>query len=142
MVQQVAHTSWLMYEYTSLERLYEAGAAVPKPISSAENALLMGYCGDENTGGAGAQRESRSTQMKPSRCSTRVLRNIELMLQNGMIHGDLSAYNILYWEGEITLIDFPQVTDSAQQFAGVPDLAARHHARVRILRRSGRRQRS
>ena len=40
------------------------------------------------------------------------MRNIEIMLVNGMIHGDLSAYNILYWEGEITLIDFPQVTDS------------------------------
>ena len=41
--QQVAHTSWLMYEYTTLERLYAAGAAVPQPIASAENALLMGY---------------------------------------------------------------------------------------------------
>jgi RIO kinase 1 len=28
-----------------------------------------------------------------------------------MIHGDLSAYNILYWEGKVTLIDFPQVTN-------------------------------
>jgi RIO kinase 1 len=33
------------------------------------------------------------------------------MLQDGWIHGDLSAYNILYWEDGITLIDFPQVTD-------------------------------
>jgi RIO kinase 1 len=41
-----------------------------------------------------------------------VLRNIELMLQRDMIHGDLSAYNILYWQGQITLIDFPQVTNS------------------------------
>ena len=40
------------------------------------------------------------------------MRNVELMLANGMIHGDLSAYNILYWEGKITLIDFPQVSDS------------------------------
>ena len=40
-----------------------------------------------------------------------VLRNIELMLRHELIHGDLSAYNILYWAGEITLIDFPQVTN-------------------------------
>jgi RIO kinase 1 len=40
-----------------------------------------------------------------------VLRNIDLMLQHDLIHGDLSAYNILYWEGEITLIDFPQVVN-------------------------------
>ena len=33
------------------------------------------------------------------------------MLSLDMIHGDLSAYNILYWDGEITLIDFPQVVN-------------------------------
>jgi serine/threonine-protein kinase RIO1 len=31
------------------------------------------------------------------------------MLKHERIHGDLSAYNILYWDGDITLIDFPQV---------------------------------
>ena len=41
-----------------------------------------------------------------------VLRNIDLLLEHGMIYGDLSAYNILYWEGRIILIDFPQVTSS------------------------------
>jgi RIO kinase 1 len=45
-----------------------------------------------------------------------VLRNLDLMLQHGLIHGDLSAYNILYWKpngqpAEITLIDFPQVVN-------------------------------
>jgi RIO kinase 1 len=39
----------------------------------------------------------------------RVIRNIDLMLAHDRIHGDLSAYNILYWNGDITLIDFPQV---------------------------------
>ena len=33
------------------------------------------------------------------------------MLQRDLIHGDLSAYNILYWQGSITLIDFPQVVN-------------------------------
>jgi RIO kinase 1 len=39
----------------------------------------------------------------------RVVRNLDLLLANHRIHGDLSAYNILYWDGDITLIDFPQV---------------------------------
>jgi hypothetical protein len=39
----------------------------------------------------------------------RVVRNIDIMLTHNRIHGDLSAYNILYWEGDIKLIDFPQV---------------------------------
>ena len=33
-----------------------------------------------------------------------------LMLSMGIVHGDLSAYNILYWDGKITFIDFPQVS--------------------------------
>ncbi len=33
------------------------------------------------------------------------------MLVNHRVHGDLSAYNILYYEGKISLIDFPQVID-------------------------------
>lgn len=109
--QQVAHTSWLMYEYSSLERLYNAGAAVPRPISSAENALLMGYCGDAKLA-APALSEIALDADEAKPLFLEVLRNIEIMLQNSIIHGDLSAYNILYWEGEITLIDFPQVTDT------------------------------
>lgn len=38
----------------------------------------------------------------------RVLENIEIILANDRVHGDQSAYNILYWDGEITIIDFPQ----------------------------------
>lgn len=109
--QQVAHTSWLMYEYQTLERLYTAGASVPQPISSAENALLMGYCGDAQLA-APALSEITLDRDEAKPLFFDALRNIELMLQNGMIHGDLSAYNILYWDGAITLIDFPQVTDS------------------------------
>jgi RIO kinase 1 len=38
----------------------------------------------------------------------RVMRNVAIMLEHGRIHGDLSAYNILYRQGDIWLIDFPQ----------------------------------
>ena len=38
-------------------------------------------------------------------------RNIELALLHGRIHGDLSAYNVLYWQGAVTLIDFAQAVD-------------------------------
>ena len=48
------------------------------------------------------------------RSSTEVLRNVELMLTTKLVHGDLSAFNILYWEGDVTLIDFPQVVDSKE----------------------------
>ena len=38
----------------------------------------------------------------------RLLWHVELMLKHNRIHSDLSAYNILYWEGKAVVIDFPQ----------------------------------
>ncbi len=109
--QQVAHTSWLMYEYTTLEKLFQAGAAVPKPFGVGENAILMSFCGDERLG-APALNETAIETDEAEPLFRETLRNVEIMLKHDLIHGDLSAYNILYWEGEITLIDFPQVTNS------------------------------
>ncbi len=108
---QVEHTSWLMYEFTTLQRLHAAGASVPAPVATAENAILMGYVGDAQRA-APTLHETTIPAEEASTIFAEVMRNIELMLELGIIHGDLSAYNILYWEGAITLIDFPQVTDS------------------------------
>lgn len=108
---QAAHTSWLMHEYVTLEHLHAAGAAVPKPYAAGENAILMGYCGEAYRAAPTLIEVSlEHDEAEPLYYET--LRNITLMLEQGFIHGDLSAYNILYWEGAITLIDFPQVTNS------------------------------
>jgi RIO kinase 1 len=108
---QLTHVSWLMHEYITLERLYKLGAAVPKPMGVGENAILMGYVGDRSRPAPVLHGVALAPDEAVTLCDE-VLRNIELMLAHGMIHGDLSAYNILYWEGKITLIDFPQVTMS------------------------------
>lgn len=107
---QASHTSWLMYEYTALQRLYDAGAAVPQPIASSDNAILMSYHGDVHMP-APTLNSVRLEADEVEPLFKEVLRNVELMLQHDLIHGDLSAYNILYWAGQITLIDFPQVTN-------------------------------
>lgn len=108
--QQVQHTSWLMHEYAILARLHQAGGAVPRPYAASENAILMSYLGDERQA---APTLSSVRLKRDEACSLfqEAMRNVELMLQHGVIHGDLSAYNILYWQGQLTLIDFPQVTD-------------------------------
>ncbi|MBE2196427.1 MAG: hypothetical protein IAE83_19800 [Anaerolinea sp.] len=108
--QEVAHTSWLMYEYVTLEKLHQAGADVPKPIVANENAILMSYCGDEHTA-APTLSEIQLDYDEALPIFNRVLRNLEIMVKHDVIHGDLSAYNILYWEGSITFIDFPQVVN-------------------------------
>jgi RIO kinase 1 len=105
----VQHTSWLMYEYNTLAMLRQAGADVPKVYASAENAILMEYIGDEDRA-APTLSEVQLTPEQARPLFGNVLRNIELMLRHDRIHGDLSAYNILYWQARAVLIDFPQVT--------------------------------
>ena len=110
---QAAHTSWLMYEFTAMEQLYEAGGAVPRPIAPSPNAILMSYHGDERMA-APTLNTVRLERDEAEELFREVMRNVDLMLQHDLVHGDLSAFNILYWApdgppGEITLIDFPQV---------------------------------
>lgn len=108
--QAMSHTSWLMYEYRTLRDLYDAGASVPEPHGVSENAILMDYIGDEY-GPAPTLSEVAIAPEEVEQLFAEVMRNIDIMLQQGIIHGDLSAYNILYWDGEIVLIDFPQVVN-------------------------------
>jgi RIO kinase 1 len=107
--QQMAHTSWLMYEFNTLQKLHEAGASVPKAYANGMNALLMTYVGDEDMP-APPLSEVVLEVDEAHELFADAMRNIEIMLSHGMVHGDLSAYNILYWDRQITLIDFPQVS--------------------------------
>jgi len=106
--EELRHTSWIAYELKTLEILYAAGADVPKPYTLEKNAILMEYIGDDSR--AAPTLNSVTLDRDEARpLFDRVIRNVDLLLSNERIHGDLSAYNILYWDGGITLIDFPQV---------------------------------
>ena len=107
---QVQHTSWLMHEYTTLERLHKVNIAVPLPIAASDNAILMSYVGSR-TGAAPTLSEVGLRPDEATGLFRSVVRSMETMLREGVIHGDLSAYNLLYWEGRIHFIDFPQVTN-------------------------------
>lgn len=110
---ELLHTSWLEHEYLTLEILHKAGADVPVPYTRGNNAILMGYIGDPDLP-APTLNTVELAHTEARQLFERVLHNIELMLVNDRIHGDLSAFNILYWDGEITLIDFPQAMQPDQ----------------------------
>ena len=106
--EELRHQSWIAYEFQTLEILHTADADVPKPHAMEKNAILMDYIGDFGN----AAPTLNSVSLDPDETQPlfeRVIWNIDLLLSNQRIHGDLSAYNILYWDGDITLIDFPQV---------------------------------
>jgi RIO kinase 1 len=107
---ELMHTSWISHEFKTMQIIHAAGADVPIPFAMDNNAILMGYIGGENrTAPTLNEINLDPHEIKP--LFDRVIRNVEIMLANNRIHGDLSAYNILYWKGEITLIDFPQAID-------------------------------
>jgi len=106
--EELRHQSWIAYEYQTLEMLHAAGADVPRPYAMEKNAILMDYIGEFGS----AAPTLNSVTLEPEEVRPlyeRVIHNIDLMLSSQRIHGDLSAYNILYWDGDIALIDFPQV---------------------------------
>jgi RIO kinase 1 len=106
--EQIRHKSWIAYEFQTLKTLYAAGADVPRPYEMSENAILMGYIGNELSAAPTLNTVTLDTGEARLIYSS-LLNNIEIMLEHGIVHGDLSAYNVLYWDGNITVIDFPQV---------------------------------
>ncbi len=106
--EELRHTSWIAHEFTTLQNLRAAGADVPAAYAMTKNAILMGYVGDLD-GSAPALSEISLDRDEARQLFDRVISNIDILLGANRIHGDLSAYNILYWDGDITLIDFPQV---------------------------------
>jgi RIO kinase 1 len=111
--KELLHTSWLEHEFNTLKLLHAAGADVPQPLACDNNAMLMGYIGDEQVP-APTLNSVHLPRDEARFLYKRVLRNIKIMLSGNRVHGDLSAFNILYWDGKITLIDFPQAVDPAQ----------------------------
>lgn len=106
--RKVMHTSWIEHEYLAMQKLYAAGADIPRPYALGGNAILMEYIG----GDVIAAPALSTVSLEEAEARTlfeRSLHNIELMLSLGLVHGDFSAYNILYWEGRIWVIDFPQI---------------------------------
>jgi RIO kinase 1 len=108
--RRVETESWIDHEYQALRALYEAGADVPKPLALGENAMLMEYVGDGDWA-APALHEVSLTPDEAPRLFDRLIKNVALFLGCDHIHGDLSAYNVLYWEGNVKVIDFPQTVD-------------------------------
>ena len=111
--QEMVHNSWLEHEFQTLKLLYEAGVDVPRPVSHGNNTILMEYLGDAGLPAPALQ----AVRLEADEVRTlfeRLMQNVELMLANRRIHGDLSAFNVLYWQGDIRLIDFPQAVAPAE----------------------------
>jgi RIO kinase 1 len=105
--KEITHISWLQHEMRTLQLLYDAGLPVPQPVVATENTILMEYIGDLDLPAPNLTEVtlSRAEAMRVRDC---LIDAVENMLRLDRIHADLSAYNVLYWEGRPVIIDFPQ----------------------------------
>ncbi len=109
--RDVQFGSWINAEFQIMRLLHDAGADVPEVVARSGNALLMEYFGDESAAApmlfrAGLNREQAGAMLR------KIIDNVTLWLRHHLVHGDLSPYNLLYWEGRIVAIDFPQAVDA------------------------------
>jgi RIO kinase 1 len=93
-------------EYDLLLACFKAGVNVPTPIGRVGNYLTMRLIGDENSPAP----QLRTVQLEePDIVLDEILDDYLTMYRDvNYVHGDLSAYNILWWEGRAWIIDLPQ----------------------------------
>ena len=114
-----AHHVWIEREWDTLNLLYEAGADIPEPYAHSADAILMEYVGEPGEVAPLLLRvELEGAELREA--FETLLENIELFLACDRIHGDLSAYNVLWWEGRPKIIDLPQAVPAS----GAPDAYA------------------
>ncbi len=99
--------AWVNKEYRNLQRAYEAGVNVPKPIVAKNNVLVMEFVGDEEGNPALPMRQS--VILKPEDTLNKIIHYMKLLYQDaGLVHGDLSSYNILIHDEDPVIIDISQ----------------------------------
>jgi RIO kinase 1 len=105
--RSVLFGEWVGHEMGALQALHDAGIPVPKPLTSSESVVIMEYFGDEET--SAPQLIHVEMPLKEAIYQyRRVIEIIEAMLNTRHVHGDLSAYNLLYWRQDVWVIDVPQ----------------------------------
>ena len=102
---------WVDREWETLRTLSAGAAAVPRPIERTGDTILMTYVGDEALAAPQLRSYRPEDHDEAESLIDQVLRAIERMLFLNVVHGDLSPYNLLVWNGEVTVIDLPQAVD-------------------------------
>jgi len=98
--------AWVQREYANLLRAQEAGVATPVPIAWRNHILVESLIGDKDP----APQLKDAPPAVPEKFFGEVVENMRKLYQKGLIHGDLSAFNILNWKEKPYLIDFSQST--------------------------------
>jgi RIO kinase 1 len=107
---------WVGEEFGQLHALHAAGVRTPKPLAHEGGVILMEFIGDED-GAAPRVSDARLTKDEAEIAFSQALEQYARILSTGRVHGDYSTFNLLWWQGECVVIDFPQVVSIKQPAA-------------------------
>jgi RIO kinase 1 len=101
---------WPGQELDTLVRAHAAGVTVPYPVEFTGDGLLMQLIGDAEA----AAPRLVNAHLDPDQLAAAFAQlrlELEALAGEGLVHADLSPYNVLWWRERLWVIDFPQAVD-------------------------------
>ena len=111
--RQEQEQAWQNAEVDALHRLAAAGVRVPRPYNFLEGVLLMELVTDENGNAAPRLNDLALSAVQAREFHHTLIMQVVRMLCAGIVHGDLSEYNVLVGSDGPVIIDLPQAVDAA-----------------------------
>lgn len=109
---------WTGHEYDVMVRLWSAGVSVPYPVAYADDLFWLEYVGGLD-GAAPQLAGARLDRRQLDSAWDQLVEALHAMTVEGIVHADLSAFNLLWWEGRLVVIDLPQAVDLAANPQGL-----------------------
>ncbi|MCC4273061.1 PA4780 family RIO1-like protein kinase [Marinomonas communis] len=103
---------WHNAEVDALYKLAQANVRVPKPYGCIDGVLLMELITDADGDVAPRLNDVKLTQEEALAHHSQVIRDVVRMLCAGLVHGDLSEFNVLVDQDGPVIIDLPQAVDA------------------------------
>jgi len=101
---------WTGHELDMMQHAWDAGVSVPYPVGPRGDGLLMQFLGDSDRA-APRLAEAKICAAEIRAAAVQLIDNLRLLVGAGFVHADLSAFNLLWWDDRLWLIDFPQAVD-------------------------------
>ncbi|GAA5523521.1 hypothetical protein Maes01_00066 [Microbulbifer aestuariivivens] len=111
--QKEQEQAWLSAEVDALYRLASAGVRVPQPYGFVDGVLLMEMVADAEGYAAPRLDDVTLTPEQAREYHAQVMADVVRMLCAGLVHGDLSEFNVLLGPEGPVIIDLPQAVDAA-----------------------------
>lgn len=116
--KRLLQTRWTGHEFDVMTLLWRAGVSVPYPVSFGDDRFVLEYLGDR-AGAAPQLAQARLDGADLDRAAEQLVDGLSRLVSAGWAHGDLSAYNLLWWQDRLLFIDFPQAVDLAANPQGL-----------------------